>query len=55
MNAREMLENYGELRQKADIKAREGMMCKRQAQKDSANEAHLRLRLTRLLNEQKRL
>lgn len=55
MNARETLENYGELREKAETKAREIMLCKRQLARDAASESHLKTRLSRLTREQKSL
>lgn len=55
MNARETLENYGELREKAELKAREAALCKKQLARDTANESHLKIRLSRLTREQKSL
>lgn len=55
MNAREMLENYGELVEKSRVKAREVAICRRQAGRDAENEERLQKRLARLLSEQKSL
>ncbi len=59
MNARELLEDYGELREKAGARGREATACKKQLARaiaqESANEAHLKKRLHRLSAEQKSL
>jgi DNA-directed RNA polymerase specialized sigma24 family protein len=55
LNARDLLESYGDLLDKSALLARETAMCKRHMQQDAANAAHWQRKATRNLAERKRL